>query len=274
MAYALVALGLTLIFGVLHVINFAHGEFYLVGALGLVIFSDVLGVPYVFALLGGTLGAAALGWVVDRVAVRGPLNERGDYSTVLLSTYAVSLLIFQSVIWFWGTSPRRIDGVVGAVEIGFITITYNRAVVLMAGILLLAAIEWVVRTRAFGRELRAVAQDAFAAKVVGIDVKAIRSNTFIMSTAIAGFAGALLTPITLFSPLMGQAVLIKAFVVVVIGGMGNISGAVICGLLLGVMEALLGRLLTPGLALALIYALLLVALLVRPQGIFGAKASR
>jgi branched-chain amino acid transport system permease protein len=271
MAYALVALGLTLTFGVLHVINFAQGELYLLGALGLVVLVELLGIPYPLAVLGGTLFAAAIGWVVDRTAVRDPLEKRGDYSTVLLSTYAISLLIFQLVIWFWGTAPHRVEGIPGVIEIGPITLTRHRVTVLLAGFLLLIAIEWILRRSRFGRELRAVAQNAFAARVVGIDVSSVRSVTFVMSTAIAALAGALLAPITMFSPLMGQAVLIKAFVVVVIGGMGNVSGAVVCGLMLGVLEAVLGRVMTPGLALALIYALLVVALLIRPRGLFGSR---
>lgn len=271
MAYALVALGLTLVFGVMHVINFAQGQLYLLGGLGVVVLAEVLGMPYPVAVVGAVIFAAAAGWLIDRVVVRDPLEKSGDASTVLLGTYAVGLLIFQLVIWGWGTSPRRVDGIAGALTLDSIIITYNNVVVLIAGLLLLGLTEWVLRATVLGRELRAVAQDPFAAKAIGIDVPKVRSRVFIISAAVAGLAGALLTSITLFSPLMGEAVLVKAFVVVVVGGMGSVSGAVICGLMLGVLEAILGHVMMPGFSLALIYALLVLMLLIRPRGLFGSQ---
>lgn len=269
MAYALVALGLTLIFGVLHVINFAHGEFYLMGGLGLVVIVQATGIPYPVAVLGAVIVAAAVSWIVDRVVVRDVVDRPGGFSTVLLATYAVSLLVSQAVFFTWGSAPQRVDGIPGILEIGGVTITYQRLVVVFAGMAVLVVLDLVLRRSALGRETRAVAQDAFAARVVGIDVRRVRTVTFVISGAIAGLAGALLTPISLFSPHMGEAVLIKAFVVVVIGGMGNVGGAVVAGVSLGLLEAILGRFIAPGFALALIYSLLVAVLLVRPNGLLS-----
>lgn len=267
MAYALVALGLTLIFGVLHVINFAHGEFYLMGGLGLVLLVQMAGLPYPVAILGAVIVAAAVSWIVDRVVVRDVVDRPGGFSTVLLATYAVSLLVSQAVFFTWGSAPQRIDGIPGILEVGGVTITYQRLVVIFAGMVVLVVLDLVLRRSTLGRETRAVAQDAFAAKAIGIDVRRVRTATFVISGAIAGLAGALLTPISLFSPHMGEAVLIKAFVVVVIGGMGNVGGAVVAGISLGLLEAILGRFIAPGFALALIYSLLVAILLVRPNGL-------
>jgi len=269
MAYALVALGLTLIFGVLHVINFAHGEFYLMGGLGLVLIVQATGIPYPVAVLGAVIVAAAVSWIVDRVVVRDVVDRPGGFSTVLLATYAVSLLVSQAVFFTWGSAPQRVDGIPGILEVGGVTITYQRLVVVFAGMAVLVVLDLVLRRSALGRETRAVAQDAFAARVVGIDVRRVRTVTFVISGAIAGLAGALLTPISLFSPHMGEAVLIKAFVVVVIGGMGNVGGAVVAGVSLGLLEAILGRFIAPGFALALIYSLLVAVLLVRPNGLLS-----
>lgn len=272
MAYALVALGLTLIFGVLHVINFAHGEFYLMGGLGLVLLVQGAGIPYPVAILGAVVAAAAVSWVVDRVVVRDVVDRPGGFSTVLLATYAVSLLVSQAVFFTWGSAPQRVDGVSGILEIGGVTITFQRLVVIFAGMAVLIALDMLLRRSPLGRELRAVAQDPFAARAIGIDVRRIRTTTFVISGAIAGLAGALLTPISLFSPHMGEAVLIKAFVVVVIGGMGNVPGAVVAGLMLGLLEAVLGRFIPPGFALALIYSLLVAMLLVRPYGLLRSSS--
>lgn len=270
MGYALVAMGLTLIFGVLHVVNFAHGELYLIGGLAAVLVVGKMGLPYVAALPAAMAAAAACGWLVDRVTVR-PLLERRDSAIVMLTTYAASLLILQSVLSAWGTAPFRIEGVVGIVEIGGVVLTYQRMLVVGAGLLLLVGIDALLKKTSYGRELRAVAQDAFGARTIGIEVSKVRSRAYVLSAAVAGAAGALLVPITLFTPYMGQHVIIKAFVVVVVGGMGNVGGAVIFGLGLGVLEALLGRILSPGFASALIYSALIVALLLRPQGLMRGR---
>jgi len=266
MGYALVAMGLTLIFGVLHVINFAHGELYLVGGLGTVLLVSHLGVPYMAAVPIAAILAATAGWLMSQIAVR-PLLGRRDPSAVMLSTYAVSLLILQTVLWAWGTAPFRIAGVEGSLEIGALIISHQRLTLIGVGLAMLLFIEWLLRRTRYGREVRAVAQDAFAAHAIGIDVSRVRTMAFVLSAGMAGVAGALLVPITLFSPLMGQNVIIKAFVVVVLGGMGSVSGAVLLGIVLGLLEALLGSVMTSGFASALIYSLLIVALLFRPQGL-------
>jgi branched-chain amino acid transport system permease protein len=270
MGYALIALGLTLIFGVLHVINFSHGELYMLGGLGVVIATGQAGWPYAVAVPAAVLMVAFAGWFIDRIAVRPLVDQPQGMSSVLVATYAVSLLIFHSVFFTWGASPYRVAGVPGSVEVGPLIITGQRMLVIGVGLALVVAIELVLRRTRFGFELRAVAQSAFAARAVGIDVARVGSWTFIVAAGLAGIAGALLAPVVLYSPLMGHHVIIKAFVVVVIGGMGSIVGAVVCGLLLGIFEALLTGIMDSGLALAVIYSLMIVTLLVRPQGLFPA----
>ncbi|MDF2116789.1 branched-chain amino acid ABC transporter permease [Roseiarcaceae bacterium H3SJ34-1] len=269
MAYALVALGLTMIFGVLHVINFAHGEFYMLGGLAAVLGVTTAGLPYALAIALAVVTVSIVAWLVDRIAVAPVLDTRDGPATVLLTTFAVSLLIHQAVLQSWGPAPGRIDGLPGAISFGSIVLGYQRLLVLVAGIALLAGIEFVLRRMAIGRKVRAIAQSAYAAQVVGIDIITVRRVTFIAAAALAGLTGALLVPVTLFSPAMGQHVIINAFVIVVIGGMGSPIGAVVCGLLLGVLEALASTVVPQEIGTAIIYALLLAALLVRPQGLFG-----
>jgi branched-chain amino acid transport system permease protein len=267
MAYALVALGLTMIFGVLHVINFAQGEFYMLGGLGAVMAAQTLGLPYGAAMALAVAGVVIVAALVDFVAVRPILATHDGPSTVLLSTFAVSLLIQQAVLAGWGPNPARLDGLEGSFTLGPVTIGWQRLLVLVAGLALLAGIELILRRSHIGRQVRALAQSEFAARVVGFDVERLRSLTFLGAAAVAAAAGALIAPISLFTPMMGQHAIITAFVVVVVGGMGNPLGAVICGLGLGVTEALASIFLPLEIATAIVYALLLLTLLLRPSGL-------
>jgi branched-chain amino acid transport system permease protein len=153
-----------------------------------------------------------------------------------------------------------------------VVLTGQRVFVLAAGLALLAALEWCLRRTRFGTELRAVAQSQFAARVIGIDVDRINLHTFVIAAVIAAVGGGLLAPVILYSSLMGQVVIIKAFVVVVIGGMGSILGAVVCGLMVGLFESMLSLVVSEGIATAAVYSLLLAVLLVRPYGLAGKKA--
>lgn len=272
MGYALVALGLSLIFGVLHVINFAHGETFMVGGLVTLIATSLLGVPYLLALPIAGVAGALLGFAINRLAVQPLLQRRDGGADVLLATFAVSILIHQAVVVLWGPAPARIDGLPGAIEIGSVVLTSQRLFVLVVGIAFLVALEWCLKHTRFGTELRAVAQSQFAARVVGIEVDRVNLRTFVIAAVIAGVGGGLLSPVILYSSLMGQVVIIKAFVVVVIGGMGSVVGAVICGLAVGLLESMLSLVTSEGTATAIIYSLLLAVLLVRPYGLAGKKA--
>lgn len=272
-AYALVALGLTMIFGVLHVINFAQGEFYMLGGLGAVLIISTLGLPYPLAVPLAIVGVMAVAYIVDQLAVRPVLTQPDGNSMVLLTTFAFSLLILHGVLAAVGPTPLRIDGIRGGFEIGPIYVSAQRFVVLIAGALALLFVELVLRRTRIGKQVRALAQSPFAAAVVGINVSMVRSITFISASALAGLAGALLVPIALFSPAMGQHVIINAFVIVVIGGMGNAVGAVVCGLALGILQSYASMVLPQEVGNAIIYGLLLLALLIRPQGILTRTTS-
>ncbi|MBS7697633.1 MULTISPECIES: branched-chain amino acid ABC transporter permease [unclassified Chelatococcus] len=271
MSYALIALGLTLVFGVLHIINFAHGEFYMLGGFGVVLATTMLGAPYVIAVPLGMIAAVAVAFLVDTVAVRPVLQRRDGGNSALIGTYAASILILEAVLYTYGPAPRRIDGVIGALHIGDVVITYQRILVIVGGFVLLFLIHALLKYTSLGRDLRAVAQDNFAAQVIGIDVKRVRTTTFLLAAGVAGIAGALMVPISLFTPYIGQHVVIKAFVVVVIGGMGSVVGAVVAGIGIGFLEIFLRGLVIDGIAQAILMSLLIVTLLVRPQGLFKAR---
>lgn len=272
MSYALIALGLTMVFGVLHIVNFAHGELYMLGGLAAVIAASVLGMPYALTIVAAVAVAGLAAWAIDLAGVHPVVEKPDGQSTVLLTTFAIGILINQGVLASWGPSPVRIEGVPGLTEIGPIVVTNQRLFVIGAGIVVLSMVEFVLRRTAFGKNIRALADSAFAAQVVGIDVRRVRTLTFVGAGALAGLTGALMVPITLFTPAIGHNIIINAFVVVVVGGMGSASGAVVCGLALGLLEAYSTILMPQQIGSALIYGLLLVTLLVRPSGLFGARA--
>lgn len=269
--YALIALGLTLAFGVLHVINFGHGEVVMLGALTVVIATTKLGLPYLIALPIAALIGALVGWVFNGLAVAPLLPREGGRTDILLTTFAMGVLAYQVVLSVWGPAPARVDGLQGRFEIAGVALTAQRLFIIGASIATLFALEQLARRTRFGVELRAVAQSEHAARVVGIDVKRLGSRAFILAAAIAGFGGGLLAPITSYSPSLGQAVLIKAFVIVVMGGLGSALGAVVCALGVGVIEAMLGLYFDESVATGSVYGLMLLTLLLRPQGLLGAR---
>lgn len=269
MSYALIALGLTMVFGVLHIINFAHGEVYMVGALGAVLAATYLGAPYFVVLGVGLVVGMALAWLIALAGIGKVLDRKDGSSTVLLTTFAISIILYEAVVTFFGPTPLRIEGIPGRSEFGQTVVTNQRLFVIAVGLFVLAGIEFVLRRSDIGRQIRALASSAFAAQVVGINVERIRVVTFVAAGALAGLTGALMVPITLFSPTIGHSIIINAFVVVVIGGMGSAAGAVVCGIALGLLEAYVAIFMPQQFASALIYALLLVTLLIRPKGLFG-----
>lgn len=266
--YAIVALSLTLVFGVLHVINFAHGEVFMVGALTALVATRA-GVPYLATLPLAVAAGIAVGAIVDVVCVRSLLERQGDHTEVLLSTFAASILVHEAVLFGWGSQPADVAGIPGLLHVGPVVLPWHRLFILAAGVAVLLGFEGLLRRTRFGVEMRAVAQSGFAARLVGIRLRRVRSLTFVLSAAIGALAGALLAPAIFFSPSMGHAVLIKAFVVVVMGGLGSVRGAVVFGLLLGVCEALVAAFASEAIAAAALYGLMLLVLLWRPHGLLG-----
>ncbi|WP_076999828.1 branched-chain amino acid ABC transporter permease [Variovorax sp. KK3] len=268
--YALIALGLTLAFGVLHIINFGHGEVVMLGALTVVLANKLLGLPYLAALPLAMLVGALVGWVFDALAVSPLLRRTEGRTDILLTTFAVGVLFNQAVLSVWGPAPARVDGLQGRFELAGVGLSSQRLFVIVASIAALVALDLLARRTRFGTEMRALAQSEHAARVVGIDVKSVGTRAFLLAAVVGGLGGALLAPITSYSPMLGQAVLIKAFVIVVLGGLGSAGGAVLCALAVGVIEAMLGLVMEEGMAAATVYSLMLLVLLVRPQGLAGA----
>lgn len=266
--YVLFAIGLSLIFGMLTVVNFAHGAFYMVGAyVGLFLLS--LGGNFWLCLVAVPLIVGTIGLVVERFLIR-PLYGRGiDYP--LLLTFGLSYVMVELIRIAFGKSgypfdtPEILQGAVN-IGVGYFPL-YRLFVIGIAAAVLLGLWLFLERT-SFGLIIRAGARDPQIVRVLGVNVARVWLFVFGIGSGIAGLAGLLAAPLQGVIPEMGATILAEAFVVTVVGGMGSIGGAVIAGLLVGVVVSMTS-LFAPEMAKVSIFALMAVVLLIRPQGFFG-----
>ena len=266
--YALLAIGLSLIFGMLTVVNFAHGAFFMVGAFLGVYFLGLTG-SFWFSLLLVPLATGLVGLVTERFLVR-PLYGRGiDYP--LLLTFGLSYVLVDAMRFFFGieglpsSTPADLRG---ATNLGFGMFPTYRLFLIFAAALVIGLLWLFIEKTRYGLIIRAGARDPEIVRVLGIDVARVWLLVFCLGTAIAGLAGALAAPTRAVNPEMGITVLAESFVVTVVGGMGSLPGAVLAGLLVGIVFSFTS-LFAPEYAELSIFVLMAVVLLVRPQGFFG-----
>jgi branched-chain amino acid transport system permease protein len=266
--YALLAVGLSLIFGMLTVVNFAHGAFFMVGAFLGVYFQTLTG-SFLLSLLITPLVVGTIGLLSERFLVR-PLYGRGiDYP--LLLTFGLSYVLIEGVRMVFGiegmpsTTPKALRG---AVDLGFGHFPLYRLVLIAATAAVVAALWLFIEKTRYGLIIRAGSRDPEIVRVLGVDVSRVWLLVFGIGTAIAGISGVLAAPTRAVNAEMGITVLAESFVVTVVGGMGSLPGAVLAGLLVGVVFSMTS-LLAPDLAELSIFVLMALVLLVRPQGLFG-----
>ncbi|MBL0428589.1 branched-chain amino acid ABC transporter permease [Ramlibacter alkalitolerans] len=266
--YALLAVGLSLIFGMLTVVNFAHGALFMLGAFLGVYFYGLTG-SFVVSLVITPLVVGCMGLVTERFLVR-PLYGRGiDYP--LLLTFGLSYVIIEGVRIVFGiegmasSTPAALRG---AVDLGFGHFPLYRLFLIFATAVVVGALWLFIEKTRYGLIIRAGSRDPEIVRVLGIDVARVWWMVFGIGTAIAGISGVLAAPTRAVNAEMGITVLAESFVVTVVGGMGSLPGAVVAGLLVGVVFSLTS-LLAPDLAELSIFVLMALVLLVRPQGLFG-----
>ncbi|SMO93629.1 branched-chain amino acid ABC transporter permease [Paracoccus laeviglucosivorans] len=265
--YALVALGLTLIFGVLLIPNFAHGEFYMVGAF-LTYALVMAGLNFWLAMALGALAVIALGCLIDLVAFR-PLRGAPPLS-LMISALAASIILQQTATLIWTSEARTIPTpVTGVLRTPFFIVTWMQVVVMASLILSVAAIWAILNRTRLGLAIRATAQNHDAALLMGISMVQVRLATFAIGAALGAIAGALLGATFPIYPTMGVNPVLKAFVVLVLGGIGSLRGAVLGGLFLGLVEVMVAGYLSTELQDIGAFTLLVLVLLIRPQGFFG-----
>jgi len=271
--YALFAMGLTLIFGIMNVINFAHGEFYMLGAFTVFTIIRYLHVSYLPALLLTAIALFGIGMLSERITIR-PVRVRHPL-TQLLATLALSMILVNSADLIWNPEPKRIPNDLEEMfmALGPIFLTYQRVFIVILGVAIFISIQQFLKRTTMGKLMRAAAQNPDGAALIGINFHWVHNFTFGLGCALAGISGALLGSTTMIYPFIGQLLVIKAFVVVILGGMGSVVGAVVGGLALGTVEAIAAGYISIEYKDLFGYAMIILVLLVRPSGIFGKKRS-
>ncbi len=268
--YALVSLGFVLLIRAASVVNFAQGEFSMLGAYIMVIFANDLGVPYWLAIPVSVVLMAGFG-VLFAGVVYWPLRHRGQLP-VIISTIGASILIANAMLAAYGPSPQVLAPLFdNGFDIGDVYIDSQYLAILVITALLVLLQYLVFERTLLGKKLQATSQDKEMASLLGIPVAAMVLFTFAYSAALGGIAGVLVAPVLFVSVQMGAVVALKAFAANIIGGFGSIPGAILGGLALGVAETMGASYISVPYKDAFAFALLLLVLLVRPQGIFGER---
>ncbi len=267
--YAMLSLGLAVIFGLLRVINFAHGALYMLGAFVALLMATHLGINYWFALVLAPLVVAAGGAVVERTMLSRLYKLDPLYG--LLFTFGLALLIEGTFRYFFGASgqPYAVPATLaGGMNLGFMFLPIYRGWVIVASLIVCLAVWLLIEKTKLGSYLRASTEDPVLVQSFGVNVPLLLTLTYALGAGLAGFAGVLAAPIYQVSPLMGTNIIIIVFAVVVVGGMGSILGAIITGYLLGIAEGLT-KVIYPEASNIVIFVIMAIVLILRPAGLFG-----
>ena len=270
--YALIALGYTMVYGIIQLINFAHGDVYMVGAYVGYVCMAHFHLGFFTSLIVAMAVCAVLGMVIERVAYK-PLRNSTRIA-VLITAIGVSLLLEYTMMYFAGaevrTYPPMPGCMSGSYHLGGVTVTALQLMIIAISVLLMVALQFIVKRTRLGRAMRAVSQDADAARLMGISVDNTISFTFALGSALAGAAGVLVgVYYNSINPLMGILPGLKAFVAAVLGGIGLIPGALIGGYLIGTMEVVVSGLGFSTYRDAAVFAILILVLIVKPSGLLG-----
>ncbi|HSH91780.1 MAG TPA: branched-chain amino acid ABC transporter permease [Ramlibacter sp.] len=270
--YALVALGLTLIYGVLHIINFAHGASLMVALYAVYMLKEKLGIDPYLSLVIVVPGMFALGYVLQRVVINRA--SHGKDENILLVTLGLAIVMENLALLAFKSDTRTIETsyTLTTVAIGPAMIALPKLIA-FAGALVVSALMLLLMARTdLGRAIRAVAKEKQGARLMGIDVDHVYAMSFGIGLACLGAAACFLMPAYYVNPLVGSGFVLVAFTIVVLGGMGSFAGALVGGLLVGVVESLGGLYFGESLGQVGIFAIFIAVLLLRPQGLFGARA--
>ncbi|WP_159914290.1 branched-chain amino acid ABC transporter permease [Pantoea sp. 18069] len=267
--YAILSLGLAVIFGLLNVINFAHGALFMLGAVCTWMAMNYFGINYWVMLLVSPLLVGLLGVLIERFLLRWIYQL--DHLYGLLLTLGLSLLIeglFRSVYGVSGLGYDTPELLEGATDLGFMMLPNYRAWVVLASVTVCLATWFVIEKTRLGAYLRAGTENPRLVEAFGVNVPVMITLTYAFGAGLAAFAGVLAAPVYQVTPLMGQNLIIVVFAVVVIGGMGSIMGAILTGLGLGVIEGLT-KVFYPQASSTVVFVIMVIVLLIRPAGLFG-----
>jgi branched-chain amino acid transport system permease protein len=270
--YVLVALGLTLIYGVLVQINFAHADIVTLGAFSAYFFLQGLGGGYVEAIAVAFVVGGMLGWAMN-AAIFAPLREGGNELLPLIATIGVSITMENAMLAWFGPIPYAFDSPYSddVIRLGVAYMTVQNALIIIVSLLTIGLLYAFMKFTFLGKALRAVAQDRETAGLMGINPNQLVMLTFVIASALAGMAGAMLGPALVLTPFAGSSVIVKAFAIVIIGGFGNFEGTILAGLLVGLIESYTTQYLGPGMIDIAVFGLLLLMLALRPTGLIAEK---
>jgi branched-chain amino acid transport system permease protein len=271
--YALLGIGLTLIFGIMRVVNFTHGELYAFGAYSVYLIAAALGLNFFFGLVVAVVAGMLLGAMIEITLLR-PMRQ-ADIDTVMLVMIGAWIVMQNTELLVWGGVAKAIVTPFpdAPLVIGPVSISWLRVFVLAAALLLILGAYVLIHRTKLGKAMRATFQDPDAAALMGVHIKGIHTATFAIGSGLAAAAGALLGPVFLVTPTMGDLASLKAFAIVILGGLGNITGATIGAFILALVEELGAGYVSSGYRDAMGFLIIIVVLLFKPTGLF-ARAER
>jgi branched-chain amino acid transport system permease protein len=267
LTYVLMASGLSLIFGILQIVNFAHGQFYMIGACVLFWFYMKLGVPYLFAMALSVITVGALGLLVEWVFLRRLLKSSVVATLGIVMGLLVGLEGLMEIIF--GVDDVKVRSAFsGVLTILNFRLPYERLSIILASLIIIALLYYWIRYTKEGIATRAVAQDRRAAELLGIDVSKTRFLVMGIGTALAAAAGSLIAPLFYINPYIGGSAMFKSLIIITLGGMGSLPGAALGGIILGFIESV-GQTYLGNVTEILGFILIIIILLIKPQGLFG-----
>lgn len=270
MNYALIALGLTMIFSLMNVLNFAHGQMYVLGGFITYYVCTSLGLPYFVAILASIAGLAVVGLVFELFLFRPVLQRSAREESSMLLAAGTATLLESLILLFFGEKQRGIPPVVsGVFEVGGAFIPASRALVFVIALVSIIAFMLFMRYTRPGRALRAIAQDREVTALQGVNIQRYSALGFMIGAGLAGLAGSLLITVLSVNSGMGTSISVKAFIMVMLGGAGVIPGAIIGAFVLGLAEAFGYAFIPSSMTYLIIFVGLIVFLIIRPQGVMG-----
>ena len=265
--YVIMALGFTLIFGIMRIVNFAHGEFYMLGAVGVLVLFGHLGWPFFLAVVASGAVSALLGMFLERVLFRRLV---GDETAGMIMSLAVGIILQSLALIVFGPAEQSLARPFsGTWQLANAVVPWDRTMVALCALAILVLFYLFLKYSRLGLAMQAVAQDPETSSLMGVESGVVYSASFGIACLLAALAGGLMAPIYTIGPYMGELPMLKAFVVVILGGLGSLPGAVLGGLLIGLSESILSTHLDATAALIASFVIVLLIVITRPSGLMG-----
>jgi branched-chain amino acid transport system permease protein len=265
--YVIMALGFTLIFGIMRIVNFAHGEFYMLGAVLILVLFGRFGWPFFLAVLAGGVASGVLGIILERILFRRLV---GDETAGMIMSLAVGIILQSLALIVFGPAEQSVTRPFSGIwSIGSAVVPWDRTIVALCALGILVVFYLFLKYSRLGLAMQAVAQDPETSSLMGVESGSVYAAAFGIACLLAGLAGGLMAPIYTIGPYMGELPMLKAFVVVILGGLGSLPGAVLGGLLIGLTESVLSTQLDSTAALIASFVIVLLIVITRPSGLMG-----